>query len=120
MKKIEEKILSIFKSKTCNRKNYWTFFGISFLLYIILNIIGTIMASHYIYFNYDFYKMFCFLVFMILIIYFQVKRYRDANISLYIMILLYAISIFPGINIVASILNLIILLLPTQNNNKEK
>lgn len=115
MKKIEEKILSIFKSKTCNRKDYWCFFGISLLIYVVLINIGKIIQSNYVYFNYPFYEHFFLSVFIFLVIYFQIKRLRDANMSPYFL-LVYALFIFgiPAFNYIVYIVLLILLLLPSQ------
>ena len=116
MKKIEEKILSIFKSKTCNRKDYWCFFGILILVMMGLIIFGYLFNKLYKYgFNQSRYWFFLGYFYLTLSIIMQIKRLRDANISPHILWLhLLRLFDFRILTFLLDLLLIILLLLPTQ------
>lgn len=118
-KKLGKELLEIFTSKTCSRKDYWFITGIIVTIYTMLVGFSILIQNDFeYYFNYEFYSKFWSVAFIILTIFFQVKRYRDVHMNLYILVLLCILYIIPWVNIVASIINLIILLLPTYSKAK--
>lgn len=119
-KKLGKELLEIFTSKTCSRKDYWCVFGIILAIYAMLIVISIPINIYFsYYFNFEFYITFWTIAFIILTIFFQVKRYRDVHMNLYIFVLLGILYIIPWVNIVASIIHLIILLLPTYSRVTE-
>ena len=116
MKKIEEKILSIFKSKTCNRKDYWCFFGILILFIMVLILFGYLFNKFYVYgFNQFRYWTFLEYLYLTLNIIMQIKRLRDANITPHILwIHLLRLFNFRILTFLLDLLLMILLLLPTQ------
>lgn len=122
MDKILNKIINMFKSKYCSRKDYWIFYGISILCILILVLLGYFLD--YIYEHgiiMDRYFIFVGLGYTITNIIMQIKRLRDANISPYILILKLVLVAFnlltfdtKGFYFVIEILFTTLLLLPSQ------
>lgn len=122
MDKILNKIINMFKSKYCSRKDYWIFYGISILCILILVLLGYFLD--YIYEHgiiMDRYFTFVGLAYTITNIIMQIKRLRDANISPYILILKLVLVAFnlltfntKSFYFIIEILFATLLLLPSQ------
>lgn len=117
-----EKINELFKSRYCSRKDYWIFFGITFITYFIFVYILEILTD----FSYDDYKVdlllrCSYLLFFIPNLVLQIKRLQDANINPY-WLLIYLITGL-GIDVFNNIVYIIIfilLILPSQRITTSK
>lgn len=117
-----EKYIDILKGKTCSRKDYWTFYGVMWAIFLVIFWIGYIFEFHYDYgFNKEFY-MFIFgliiIFFSILLILLQIRRLRDANLSPWILLLQLLSFLGNSFGALGSIIIFVCLLLPSQNNKK--
>lgn len=111
-----DKVKELFEARYCSRKDYWIFFGITFILNFIFTYILSILTD----FSYYDYKV-DLLLRCLTLLYFvpnlvlQIKRLRDANINPYWLLIYFIMGLGIEIfNYIIYIILFVLLILPSQ------
>lgn len=116
---MENKFINIFKNKKCSRKIFWSYYGIMWLIFIIITLIYFLFKNYYEYgFNESFFLTFSGLIILTLssiCFLLQIKRLRDANLSPWLMLLYLLSFLGEGFRWIVFLLMLVFLCLPSQS-----